>query len=78
MDGYAAYGRVDRRRVAAASGRLVVAPEPWTPPVLGVIDPDDGVAETPSAGRRIRERLAAAREQWTITTFFLFDANSWR
>lgn len=29
-------------------------------------------------GEVVRERLDDAREQWAITTFFLFDPNSWR
>jgi hypothetical protein len=29
-------------------------------------------------GDVVRERWQDAREQWAITTFFLFDANSWR
>ncbi len=27
---------------------------------------------------RLRDRVATAREQWSITTFYLFDPNSWR
>ena len=75
MDGYAAYGRVDRRRVAGAT---CPTRDDWLPPDLGAIEATDRAAEGPSAGRWLHERLAAVREQWTMSTFYLFDSNSWR
>jgi hypothetical protein len=77
MDGYAAYGRVDRRRVASDEETLRAREDPLPPDAM-VIDAEDGASGGPSAGRRLHERLAAAREGWAITTFYLFDPNSWR
>ena len=54
------------------------AREDSPPPDVLVIDADDGASGGTAAGRRLRERLAAARAQWAITTFYLFDPNSWR
>ena len=39
-------------------------------------DAGDEAVAPPRA--RLRERVATAREQWSITTFYLFDPNSWR
>jgi hypothetical protein len=77
MDGYAAYGRLDRRRVVGVGPRFP-APEDSVTRAFEVIDAGDPASAGPPAGRTRHERLAAAREQWTIMTFFLFDANSWR
>lgn len=75
MTGYAAFGRVERGRVSALHSRAAArAPH---------LDDDDGVIELPAwslapGSSRMHEVLAAAREQWALTTFYLFDANSWR
>ncbi len=75
MTGYAAFGRVERGRVPARQDLAAVPAPP--------IGDDDRVIELPTGSRppgpsRIRVALTAAREQWALTTFYLFDANSWR
>ena len=75
MTGYAAFGPVERGRVSPQQGPAAVS--------ALALDDDDRVielpAETPSPGAsRIHVVLTAAREQWALTTFYLFDANSWR
>jgi hypothetical protein len=75
MAGYVAMARIDGARV-----RALPVPDgavAWTPaPVVASDDAtatiDEGDA-TPFA-----ERLERIREQLAMTTFFLFDANSWR
>jgi hypothetical protein len=74
MTGYAAFARVERGRVSA--------PRTFEAAALA-LDDDEGVVETPaasepSAASRLSGFVAAVREQWAITTFYLFDANSWR
>ena len=74
MTGYAAFARVERGRVSA--------PRTFEAEALAA-DGDDAVVEAsatsePAAASRLSAIVAAAREQWAITTFYLFDANSWR
>ena len=75
MTGYAAFGPVERGRVSPQQGRGAVS--------APVLDDDDRVIELPAGipspgASRIHGVLTAAREQWALTTFSLFDANSWR
>ena len=75
MTGYAAFGRVER-------GRVSPQPSPAAAPAPSIDDEDRVVAlpvgSTPPGRSRVRAVLTAAREQWAQTTFYLFDANSWR
>jgi hypothetical protein len=81
MAGYAAFGTVQRGRVSA----LPTVQVPSSRPVedarveAGAAMIEDAADEPVAAPRaRLRDRLATAREQWSITTFYLFDPNSWR
>ena len=74
MTGYAAFGRVERGRVSLQRPAAVPAPRN---------EDDDRVigwraASLEHAASRLHAVLTAAREQWALTTFYLFDANSWR
>ena len=80
MSGYVISARLQggtTRFVAAGSNRQVAPPGSFetSPPRL-----DREQVEL--AGRPLGERLAARwddlRETWSQTTFFLFDAESWR
>lgn len=76
MTGYEAFGRVERGRVAAMPAWV------WrAAPDARVNGPLDGAADVtvdPAGEAPVRDWLAALREQWSITTFFLFDPDSWR
>lgn len=74
MTGYAAFGPVERERGPV----LVDGPAPGSHVVADAAVVIDEPAPASVLGARVRERLAVAREQWSITTFFLFDPNSWR
>jgi hypothetical protein len=52
----------------------------WAPRALDDPTADDAeeAITPPTLEARVRERFAIAREQWTMTTFYLFDAQSWR
>jgi hypothetical protein len=81
MAGYAAFGTVVRGRVAAfpTVEWPSSCPAETTADEAGAAMIDAGASEAVATpGTRIRDRLATAREQWAITTFFLFDPNSWR
>jgi hypothetical protein len=74
MDGYSVSARIDRatpRRARHGSERRATA---------GSLP--DGLEPLDLVGRPLDdvllERWAAFRERWSQTTFFLFDANSWR
>ena len=74
MDGYRGV-RAHRWRGAApgATARRAIRPCPRVLPTLIPVD---------LVGRPIEvvigERWTAIRERWSQTTFFLFDADSWR
>ena len=73
MAGYVAMARVESARVRALPSEDARSePPPACVETLGVMTIDDGEA-TPLA-----ERLDRIREQLAMTTFFLFDAESWR
>ena len=82
MDGYAVFAPVERVHAA----RVTPAPHPAasdatsTPGRDGT--PTDHVARIDLSGRsvgeRLAERLEAVRATLSQTTFFLFDADSWR
>ena len=77
MTGYVALERVDRISVRALAwqGSIragdVLGADGRPRPMVGPVD-DRPLVE------RIGERWAIVREQWAITTFFLFDPESWR
>jgi hypothetical protein len=81
MAGYAAFGTVERGRVSALptvgwrSG--CPAEDTRVNDVAAMIEDAAGEAAAPPRAR-LRERVATVREQWSITTFYLFDPNSWR
>ena len=81
MAGYAAFGTVERGRVSALptvrwrSGCPVEDTRVDDAAAM-IEDAADEAVAPPRA--RLRERVATAREQWSITTFYLFDPNSWR
>jgi hypothetical protein len=73
MDGYRVSARIDGgalRRVRP----LDVRPDP--PAVEPVLTPVELVGRPLEVV--IGERWTALRERWSQTTFFLFDADSWR
>jgi hypothetical protein len=74
MDGYRVSARIDR-----AVPRLARHAADRTATAVLVLD-DSTMSEL--VGRPLDdillERWAAFRERWSQTTFFLFDANSWR
>lgn len=81
MAGYAAFGAVERGRVSTLPtvrwNSVWPADDVSLEARPAMIDEAaDEEASTPRA--RLRDRVATAREQWSITTFYLFDPNSWR
>ena len=76
MAGYAVIGRIGRVDPHLA-GRSPVAPAGWgAAEAAGAAQGDALVGETLDVV--MEERWAHVREIWAQTTFFLFDANSWR
>ncbi len=75
MTGYAVFVRVEPGRIVAPSIR--VALEPMLAQADDLLELDEGASKTTLTGH-LAARLATARETWAITTFYLFDANSWR
>ncbi|HEY6569991.1 MAG TPA: hypothetical protein VIZ22_06865 [Candidatus Limnocylindrales bacterium] len=75
MPRYAAFARIEWGRVSELH-RPVAAPAPPIEDADGVVEWAPGSA--PASPSRIHAVLTAAREQWAMTTFYLFDANSWR
>jgi hypothetical protein len=73
MAGYQAFGPVQRARGSAVPEWPSRAPDPGSVPVV-----IEELSAATALKARVRERLAIAREQWSITTFYLFDPNSWR
>jgi hypothetical protein len=73
MDAYRVSARIDRvaPRRRQPLRELALAP-----------DPDPELAPVDLVGRPLEdvigERWSAVRERWSQTTFFLFDAESWR
>jgi hypothetical protein len=75
MTGYAAFGRVERGRMAE--------PDPWSPRDADVTFAEsaliDDWASAPIAwSDGLAARLVRLRETWAMTTFYLFDPDSWR
>jgi len=80
MAGYAAFGSVVRGQLTTPVAAWPSAPEVGDPrfePGTALIEEAEE-RPRPSVRGRLRDRLATAREQWSITTFYLFDPNSWR
>jgi hypothetical protein len=79
MNGYVALERVRPHGVRAATWRRAGI-ELTVPSAFETALQGDLVL--PGDPRPVRERLgerwAIVREQWTITTFYLFDPESWR
>lgn len=85
MAGYAVSARVERAAVQVGRplGVLAVRDDPTAAaPALLPLPPEDGPVAVDLVGRPfevvLEERLAALRETWAQTTFFLFDAEGWR
>jgi hypothetical protein len=75
MTGYAAFGRVERGRVREPEGWA--SSDAWTMSVEPArIDERATAALRPPDG--LEARLARLREAWAMTTFYLFDPDSWR
>jgi hypothetical protein len=75
MTGYAAFGHVERGRVREPNGRA--SPEAWTTSVEPArVDERAPAALRPPDG--LEARLTRLRESWAMTTFYLFDPDSWR
>lgn len=76
MDGYAVTARIDRAtpRLARHGAQPAVAADPLQS--TDAVDPFDLVGRPFDV--RWLDRWAAFRETWSQTTFFLFDADSWR
>ena len=77
MAGYVALQRVDRVSMRALAWHGSVRDEDAVPS-----DGRPGVVvdllDDRPLGERLVERWTIVREQWAITTFFLFDPESWR
>jgi hypothetical protein len=80
MAEYAAFGPVMRGRVSALPSAMEPAGRPVEEPRIDAGTATiEGIDEPASTRRsRLRDRVTTAREQWSITTFYLFDPNSWR
>ena len=76
MGGYATRARIDAPRVHVVRSPLVSGES--TPldrqPRGELID----LQPAPSLGERATAFVERVREQWAITTFYLFDPESWR
>ena len=75
MTGYEAFGRVERGRVAAMPGW---ATRDSRAMVDGSLDDAADASVGQAVDAPVHDWLAALREQWSMTTFFLFDPDSWR
>ena len=75
MTGYEAFGRVQRGRVAAMP---LWATQDSRAIVDGSLDDAADASVGPAVDAPVHDWLAALREQWSMTTFFLFDPDSWR
>jgi hypothetical protein len=76
MAAYAVIARIDRVDPHLA-GRPAVTKQDWT-----AVDTVDSAQAIDLVGRPLEsivaERWAHVREMWAQTTFYLFDAESWR
>ena len=75
MTGYAAFGRVERGRMRE--------PDPWSPregdaTCVESAQIDDPASPPIARTDGLAARLAGLREAWAMTTFYLFDPDSWR
>ena len=75
MTGYAAFGRVERGRMRE--------PDPWSPrdadaTFVESAQIDDWASPPIAWSDGLAARLAGLREAWAMTTFYLFDPDSWR
>jgi len=77
MRGYAALARIDSSSIHVA--RATVAPEAPSPETHtdSPAAARSGRARVPPAAR-LADLAVTVREQWAITTFYLFDPESWR
>jgi hypothetical protein len=76
MAAYAVIARIDRVDPHLASRPPVAAADGSAAEMLELVQAIDLDGQPEST--TIAERLAHVREIWNQTTFFLFDANSWR
>lgn len=81
MAAYVALGRVEGGRVhavawgASVPGHRAPADRPAARGAHAVPAPEARAARLGSA---LRDRWRTLREQWAMTTFYLFDPDSWR
>ncbi len=78
MAGYVALQRVDRVSVRALAWRGSARVEDAARSEDRVHLAARAAMDDRPLGERLVERWAIVREQWAITTFFLFDPESWR
>jgi hypothetical protein len=75
MAAYAVLARIDRVDPHLAGRAWAAPPDLVVAETLDLAQAVDLVGRPPST---ISERVEHIREVWAQTTFFLFDANSWR
>lgn len=74
MTGYAVVGRIERVQVHRAGEPL---PEPAADlPPASAADLEELLGQP--LDDQVRELVERFREQWAMTTFYLFDVESWR
>ncbi|HET7725725.1 MAG TPA: hypothetical protein VFK54_00225 [Candidatus Limnocylindrales bacterium] len=76
MRGYTALARIDGAAIHVARAAVTTDAFRGERPA----ELPDPAAATPArpVGARLAELAEIAREQWAITTFYLFDPESWR
>jgi len=75
MAAYAVLARIDRVDPHLAGRAWTAPPDPFVAETLDLAQAVDLVGRPLST---IAQRFEHIRELWAQTTFFLFDANSWR
>lgn len=76
MRGYAALARIDASAIHVARAAMTSTELPPAPP--GDVPAPVASAPARAVGPRLAELAGIVREQWAITTFYLFDPESWR
>jgi hypothetical protein len=74
---YVAFARLDGGQVRPLMGRGTRIDDVEHRLTAGVVASSPSSPSRPPA-QLARDAWAVAREEWAITTFFLFDPNSWR
>jgi hypothetical protein len=76
MAAYAVMARIERVDPRLAGWTQSSAPEPWFVEPQAAAEAVELVGRP--AGATMADRWARLKETWAQTTFYLFDANSWR